>query len=94
MKIYKHHFLEKESDEIKRKNNQIILKFPLDQSQDDNVIFQNVIEKWNYRFLINLNDQDREIIAFLNINFPELNDLKVNTNFKINIWRDFELDKS
>jgi len=86
--------LEKESDEIKRKNNQIILKFPLDQSQDDNAILQNVIEKWNYRFLINLNDQDREIIEFLNKYFPELNELNVKPNFKIDIWRGVELGKN
>ena len=86
--------LEKESDEIKRKNNQIILKFSLDQSQADNVILQNLIEKWNYRFLINLNEQDREIIEFLTLNFLELNDLEIKPNFKIDIWRGVELGKN
>jgi len=61
--------LEKESDEIKRKNNQITIKFPLTPSQPDNKILQNLIEYWDYEFLINLNQRDIEILDYLNSNF-------------------------
>ena len=85
--------LQKESDETKRLTNLIQIKHQKKRIEPSK-IKQKIIEKWNYRFLINLNDQDREIIEFLNINFPEFNDLNVNPNFKIDIWRGVELGKN
>ena len=85
--------LEKELDEIKRKNNQIVLKFPSDQSQADNVILQNVIEKWDYEFLINLNEIDFKILDHLNNNFPTLGRLIKSSKFNIKISRGVELGK-
>ncbi len=85
--------LQKESDETKRLTNLIQIKHDKNRTEPSK-ISQNIIEKWSYRFLINLNDQDREIIEFLNINFPELNDLNANPNFKIDLWRGVELGKN
>jgi len=85
--------LEKESDEIKRKKNQIIIKLPLDQSQPDNKILQNLIEHWDYEFLINLNQRDIEILDQLNSNFPKLSDLMNDTRFSISLKRGVEIGK-
>ncbi len=85
--------LEKELDEKKRKNNQIIIKFPLSQSQPDNKILQNLIEYWGYEFLINLNDSDLRILDHLNTNFPRLEELIENSKFNIRLSRGVELGK-
>ena len=85
--------LEKESDEIKRKNNQIKIKFPLSQSQADNKILQNLIEHWDYEFLINLNQRDIEILDHLNSNFPKLSDLMNDTRFSLSLKRGVEIGK-
>ncbi|MBY8980546.1 MAG: N-6 DNA methylase [Candidatus Lokiarchaeota archaeon] len=86
--------LEKETDDIKRKLNQIIIKFPLTQSQPDNIILQNLIENWDYEFLINLNKRDIEILVHLNSNFPKLSDLMNDTRFKISLKRGVEIGKN
>jgi len=85
--------LKKESDETKRLTNLIQINHNKKRTELSK-INQKIIEKWNYRFLINLNDRDREIIEFLNINFPELNELNDNPNYKIDIWRGVELGKN
>ena len=85
--------LEKESDEKKRKNNQIKIKFPLTQSQPDNFIVQNLIEHWDYEFLINLNENDLRILDHLNTNFPRLEELIENSKFNIRLSRGVELGK-
>ena len=85
--------LEKELDEKKRKNNQIKIKFPLTQSQPDNMILQNLIEYWDYEFLINLNKRDIEILDHLNSNFPKLSDLMNDTRFSITLKRGVEIGK-
>ena len=85
--------LEKESDEIKRKNNQIIIKFSLTQSQPDKIIVQNLIEHWDYEFLINLNEKDLRILDHLNTNFPRLEELIESSKFNIRLSRGVELGK-
>ena len=85
--------LKKESDEKKRKNNQIIIKLPLTESQTDNRILQNLIEHWDYEFLINLNDSDLRILDHLNTNFPRLDELIENSKFNIRLSRGVELGK-
>jgi len=85
--------LEKESDERKRKNNQIKIKFPLTRSQADNTILQNLIEHWDYEFLINLNQRDIEILDHLNSNFLKLSDLMSDTRFSISLKRGVEIGK-
>ena len=86
--------LEKESDERKRKNNQIKIKFPLTRSQADNTILQNLIEHWDYQFLINLNQRDIEILDHLNSNFLKLSDLMNDTRFSISLKRGVEIGKN
>ena len=85
--------LEKESDEIKRKNNQIKIKLPLTESQANNRILQNLIEHWDYEFLINLNQRDIEILDHLNSNFPKLSNLMNDTRFSISLKRGVEIGK-
>jgi len=85
--------LEKELDEIKRKNNQIKIKFPLIQSQPDNIIVQNLIKNWDYEFLINLNEIDFRILDYLNTNFPKLEELIESSKFNIKLSRGVELGK-
>lgn len=85
--------LEKESDEIKRKKNQIILKFPTKQHQTERKIQQNLIEKWDYEFLINLNENDIRILEYLNNSFPKLGELIVNSHFNIRLSRGVEIGK-
>ena len=86
--------LEKESDDRKRKNNLITIKFPLTQSQPDNMILQNLIEHWDYEFLINLHQRDIEILDHLNSNFPKLSDLMNDTRFSISLKRGVEIGKN
>jgi len=86
--------LEKEPDEIKRKNNHIKIKLPLTKSQPDNRILQNLIEHWDYEFLINLNQRDIEILDHLNSNFPKLSDLMNDTRFSISLKRGVEIGKN
>ncbi len=85
--------LEKESDEIKRKNNQIIIKLPLTQSQTDKKILQYLIEQWDYEFLINLNENDIRILDRLNKDFPKLEELMKSSDFNINLCRGVELGR-
>ncbi|MBY9009905.1 MAG: N-6 DNA methylase [Candidatus Lokiarchaeota archaeon] len=85
--------LEKESDEVKRKSNLIKIKFPLTQSQADNNILQNLIEHWDYEFLINLNENDLRILDHLNKNFPRLEQLIESSKFSIRMSRGVELGK-
>jgi len=85
--------LEKESDEIKRKENQIILKFPISQDQTEKKIQQNLIEQWDYEFLINLNENDIRILEHLNKSFPKLGELIEKLDFDIILSRGVELGK-
>jgi len=85
--------LKKESDETKRKNNHISIKFPLAKSQADNLILQNLIEQWDYEFLINLNEDDIRILDHLNKDFPKLEELIKSSDFTINLSRGVELGK-
>ena len=85
--------LEKESDEVKRKNNQLTIKYLLNQPQTENKILQSLIETWDYEFLINLNETDIRILDYLNKNFPKLEELIENSDFNIKLGRGVELGK-
>ncbi len=85
--------LEKESDVSKRRKNQIDVKFPLSQPQKENKILQNLIELWDFEFLINLNENDIRILDYLNTNFPKLEDLIESPDFNIRLSRGVELGK-
>ena len=57
-------------------------------------ITQKLIEKWDYKFLINLNSMDSVILDHLNNNFPKLSDLINSENFTILLSRGIELGKA
>lgn len=85
--------LQKEQDEVKRKENIIqVLKLTESLSQE-NKITQEMLKRWNHRFLINLNESDVEILQYLNENFPKLGDLMKDNRFELILSRGVELTK-
>jgi len=82
--------LQKENDESNRLKNQIKI-----QSSDlqEQMIQQESLKKWDYKFLIHLNDTDNSIIEKLNDNFQTINDLIQRKDFKIILFRGVELTK-
>ncbi|MFX1496691.1 MAG: Eco57I restriction-modification methylase domain-containing protein [Promethearchaeota archaeon] len=85
--------LEKESNEKKRLENFIILKNELERNPLKKTIKQMVLKKWDYNFLLNLNETDINILDYLNSNFLNLKEINKNPNFKIKISRGVELGK-
>jgi len=83
--------LEKEPNIIERKKNQIKLKTIINQEK---TIPQEIIEKWNYKFLIHLNMTDISIIEHLTTNFIRLKDLNKQPEFKFSLSRGVELTKT
>lgn len=85
--------LEKESNEKKRLENFIKLKNELKGNPLSRNIKQIILKKWDYNFLLNLNETDINILDYLNYNFLNLKDINKNLNFKIIISRGVELGK-
>ncbi|MFX0020726.1 MAG: Eco57I restriction-modification methylase domain-containing protein [Candidatus Hermodarchaeota archaeon] len=83
--------LEKEHKISERKNN--LIKLKLADEPEENLP-QNVIENWNYKFLIHLNQADISILDQLNSGFPKLKDLPDNYNVKLILGRGVELSKT
>ena len=83
--------LEKENNNLERKKNAIRTKL---SDRLENQILQKILEKWDFKFLIHLNDIDISIIEHLNNNFPKLKDLNKKEGFKISICRGVELAKT
>ncbi len=83
--------LEKENNIQERKNNQIKLKLT---TQHEETISQYTIEKWDYKFLIDLKEIDFAILEHLNTNFPKLLDLTKKYNIKFILGRGVELTKT
>ncbi len=81
----------KESNNKEKEKNTIIIKLA---DQQEKQIIQEIINKWDFKFLINLNDTDISIIEYLSKNFPNLEDLHKKEDFKINISRGVELTKT
>ncbi|TFF98653.1 MAG: hypothetical protein EU540_07790, partial [Promethearchaeota archaeon] len=86
--------LQKERSKKERDENLIKISIPMSKYSTPRMIQQKILEKWNYKFLINLNDTDREILNILNHKFPKLEDLMRNDGFKIILSRGVELSKS
>ena len=82
--------LEKEDDISERKSNYIKLKV---LNQHEESIPQNIIEKWNYKFLIHLNEIDILILEQLSTKFLKLKDLSKKYNIKLVLGRGVELTK-
>ncbi len=83
--------LEKEKNKLGREKNLIKIKA---QDQPEKFIPQMTLKKWDYRFLIHLNDEDISIMDHLNENFPKLYEFNKNRAFKITLNRGVELTKS
>ncbi len=83
--------LEKEDNISERRNNIIKLKL---SNQDEEILLQQTIEKWNYKFLIHLNESDISILEQLNREFPKLKDLSDRYNVKLVLSRGVELSKT
>lgn len=82
--------VQKEKLKEKREKNMIHIHYG---SLKNHQINQKIIEKWDYKFLINLNSTDISILDHLNSNFPKLNYLINNDDFTILLRRGVELGK-
>ncbi len=82
--------LEKEDNALERHKNQIKIKI---RNQQENIIPQNIIEKWGYKFLVHLNEMDISILDYLNSNFPKLKDLPKKNGIQLLLNRGVELTK-
>lgn len=83
--------LQKEYDEEKREKNLINIKLSNNQTKQ---LPQISIKKWDFKFLIHLNEIDNSIIEHINKNFPKLKDLNKERGFKILLSRGVELAKT
>ncbi|MHA1488955.1 MAG: Eco57I restriction-modification methylase domain-containing protein [Promethearchaeota archaeon] len=83
--------LEKENNNLERKKNTIRTKL---SDLQENQILQEALNKWDFKFLIHLNDIDISIIEHLNNNFPKLKDLNKKIGFKLSVCRGVELAKT
>ncbi len=82
--------LQKEKDEKRREENLINIKLSNNWTKQ---FRQNLIKKWDYKFLIHLNDLDISILEYINKYFPKLKDLSNDQNYKILLSRGVELGK-
>ncbi|MFX1444479.1 MAG: Eco57I restriction-modification methylase domain-containing protein [Promethearchaeota archaeon] len=83
--------LEKEYDLSKREKNLVKIRL---LNQQEKQIPQKTIKKWNFKFLVYLNEADIPILEYLNENFPKLKDLSKFKGFKIGLSRGAELAKT
>jgi type I restriction-modification system DNA methylase subunit len=85
--------LQKHSNEEERLNNKILIKMALKNDRSGHYLIQYNIEKWDYKFLINLTQRDIKILDQLKSNFPKLLDIMKNSQFRISISRGVEIGK-
>jgi len=83
--------LQKEDELNERKSN--IMKITQSNSEKAIMLKQDLIERWNYQFLININSKDIEIMEFLENSQPTLEDISLKPEFRISIFRGVELGK-
>ncbi len=83
--------LEKEVNASERKKNLINFKL---SNQVEEILPQDLLEKWNYKFLIHLNETDILILEQLNTDFPKLRDLSDKYNVEFVLGRGVELSKT
>lgn len=83
--------LEKDGSLEEREKNHIKIILP---DQQEMKLLQKTLKKWDFKFLIHLNDIDSIIIEHLNKDFPKLGDLNNKDGFKIWISRGVELSKT
>jgi len=86
--------LQKESDKIRRLENKILLKNRINKDEKlTRSIPQIVLKKWDYNFLLNLNNRDNNILDYLNSNFLNLKEINKKPNYNIKLFRGVELGK-
>ena len=85
--------VQKECDREKRDLNQIIVNFLRSENTHPKKIIQKHVRKWNYDFLIHLDEKDVELLSFLKNNFPTLEDIMNLKEYKIMLFRGVELGK-
>ncbi|MBD3215130.1 MAG: N-6 DNA methylase [Candidatus Lokiarchaeota archaeon] len=83
----------REKNEQSRQNNFVQVAFHNSASKKTNNIVQKQIQKWNYRFLINLNQKDIDIIDYLNNKFYSLGLITSKKDYQILLNRGVELTK-
>jgi hypothetical protein len=83
--------LEKEDSASERKKNLINLKL---SNQVEEILPQDLLEKWNYKFLIHLNETDILILEQLNSDFSKLKDLSDKYDVELVLGRGVELSKT
>ena len=83
--------LEKEDNISERKKNLIKLKL---SNQAEEILPQEILENWSYKFLIHLNETDILILEHLTTDFPKLKDLPDKFNVKLVLSRGVELSKT
>ena len=85
--------LQKMSNEEERLKNKIkIKKFSLNQNLVREIT-QETLKKWNFQFLVNLNDTDIFILNYLSEKFQKVEDIIKKDGFEINLIRGVELNK-
>jgi len=85
--------LKKERDEGERRRNLIAIHNPLINSGLNLSIKQTTLKEWDYKFLVNLNEDDIKILEYLNSNFLKIKNIMKNPDYKIKIFRGVELGK-
>ena len=85
--------LQKEDDQKCREENYMTFKLASSKQSQPKKYRQNLVEKWNYEFLIHLDNIDISIIEGLN-NYPKIRDINKIKGFRIYISRGVELSKT
>jgi len=84
--------LRKENRLNKRLNNKIKVKY-LNTERKMNIFPQKLLKSWDYKFLINLTENDIKILDYLDSNFIKLKQLIERKDYNIQIGRGVELGK-
>ena len=85
--------LQKESEKEERLRSFIMMNNPLINSGLTISIKQSTLKEWDYKFLVNLNEDDVKILKYLNSNFPKIKNIMNNPEHKIRIFRGVEVGK-
>ncbi|MFX0179736.1 MAG: Eco57I restriction-modification methylase domain-containing protein [Candidatus Hodarchaeota archaeon] len=85
--------LQKECEEDERFKNLITIHNPLINTGLYISVKQSTLKEWDYKFLVNLNEEDIKILKYLNSNFPKIDNIMKNPEYKIRIFRGVELGK-
>ena len=85
--------LQKSSNEEERLKNMIKIKKSSSNQNLIREISQETLKKWNFQFLVNLNDTDIFILNYLSEKFQKVEDIMNKDGFEIILVRGVELNK-